>query len=94
MSNLKSSNLLMACLLSAKASLLLVAPVQSAISSSPSENSVNSSVEVEIINLTVNSAELSQQPMLVADTDVDRNQDRNQDRNRDADRNRTPVDIT
>jgi hypothetical protein len=83
MFNLKSSNLIMACLLSAKASLLLIAPAQSALSSSPGDLAMNSSVEVEVVNLRVNSTEPSDSSLLIADADVDRNQDVNQDVNRD-----------
>jgi hypothetical protein len=77
----------MACLLSAKASLLLVAPSQSALSSSPVDLPGNSSVEVEVVNLTNNSTESTESSWLLADADVDQNQDLNQDLNQDVDRN-------
>jgi hypothetical protein len=69
--------------LSAKASLLLVAPSQAALSSSPGDLAMNSSVEVEVVNLSVNSTEPSDSSLLIANADFDRNQDVNQDVNRD-----------
>ncbi|WP_254563494.1 hypothetical protein [Oscillatoria sp. HE19RPO] len=84
--NLKSSNLIMACLLSAKASLLLVAPSQAALSSSPVDLAGNSSVEVEVVNLTNNSPTNSDSAWLFGDADVDQNQD--VDQTQDVDQNR------
>ncbi|MDJ1171159.1 hypothetical protein PMG71_17155 [Roseofilum sp. BLCC_M154] len=84
MSNLKSSNFLLACLLSGKASLLLMAPVQ-AISSSPSpETSLKTAIEVEVVNLKVNSTERSGEVRLVANADNDQNVDQNVDQNQDV----------
>jgi hypothetical protein len=79
MSNLKSSNLLLACLLSGKASLLLMAPVQAVSSVPVSEAAVNTAIEVEVVNLKVNSTERSGEVRLVANADYDQNGDQNQD---------------
>ncbi|MCT7954438.1 hypothetical protein [Laspinema palackyanum] len=80
MSYLRPSNLLLACLLGAKASLFLIAPTQSILGTTQGDGSENtSSIEVEVVNLSVNSAESFEDSKLVADTDVDRNQDLNQD---------------
>lgn len=88
MSNLKSSNLLLACLLSGKASLLLMAPVQ-AVSSVPSpEKALNTAIEVEVVNLKVNSTERSGEVRLVANADNDQNGDQNVDQNQDVNSNR------
>lgn len=82
MLNLSSSNLIMAFLLSAKASLLLVTPAQSALSTSSNDLASHSSVEVEVINLSNDSTESSESSWLLADADVDQNQDVNQDTDR------------
>ncbi|MDJ1178572.1 hypothetical protein PJF56_06835 [Roseofilum sp. BLCC_M91] len=79
MSNLKSSNFLLACLLSGKASLLLMAPVQAASTVSSPETALNTPVEVEVVNLKVNSTEKTGEVILIADADYDQNVDQNQD---------------
>ncbi len=90
MAYLKSSNLLMACLLGAKASFFLVAPVQSAVSNSSGETSVHSFVEVEVVNL-IKANESSEDPRLVAQESVDQNQDLNQDLNQDVNQDVAPT---
>ncbi len=90
MAYLKSSNLLMACLLGTQASLFLVAPAQSEITNSQEKTSVHSLVEVEVVNLSINSSKSSEKQMLLAEEDVDRNQDLNQDLNQDVDRTQPP----
>jgi len=80
MSHLKSSNFLLACLLSGKASLLLMTPVQAASSVASPETAVNPAIEVEVVNLNVNSTERTGEVILIADADNDQNVDQTQDR--------------
>ncbi|MEG4332799.1 hypothetical protein QUB40_12835 [Microcoleus sp. AT9_A2] len=75
MSYLKSSNLLLACLLSTKASLFLIAPVQGALSAYSQDNTANSRIEIEVVNLATNDSDSSDYLMLVADAGYDRGQD-------------------
>lgn len=85
MSYLKSSNLLMACLLSAKAGFLLISPVEAATSAASPRTALNSPIEVEVVNLKVNSSDRTGELMLVADADFDQTQD--YDQSQDSDQN-------
>lgn len=85
MSYLKSSNLLMACLLSTKASFLLISPVTAGIDGASPQTSLNSPIEVEVVNLKVNSSDRRGDLMLVADADYD--QSRDYDQGQDVDQN-------
>jgi hypothetical protein len=85
MSYLKSSNLLMACLLSAKAGFLLISPVEAATNEASPQTALNSPIEVEVVNLKVHSSDRTGDLMLVADADTDQTQD--YDQTQDVDQN-------
>jgi formiminotetrahydrofolate cyclodeaminase len=85
MLQMKPSNLLMACLLSAKASALLITPANAATSLTAAETVVSSAIEVEVINLKTNVANNADSEVLTAQSgqDYDQTQDRDQTQDQD-----------
>ncbi len=85
MLQMKPSNLLMACLLSAKASVLLITPAHAATSMAAAEPVVSSSIEVEVINLKTNAIDRAGNEILASEDGQDQNQDQDQDQSQDQD---------
>lgn len=71
MSYFKPSNLLMTCLLSAKTGFLLISPVNATSAGASSQTLLSSPIEVEVVNLRVNSNARTGDLILVADADYD-----------------------
>lgn len=81
MLQMKPSNLLMACLLSAKASAMLIAPAHAAPSTAATEPVINSAIELDVINLKTNTTDRVNSDVVASQDsqDHDQNQDQNQD---------------
>lgn len=81
MFGIKSSNFLMACLLSGKASLFLINPIQANLGVESSKPVFNKPIEIEVVNLINTSPEEE----LLANYNSDKGYD--YDANNDADKN-------
>jgi hypothetical protein len=87
MLQMKPSNLLMACLLSAKASVLFITPAHAAASTIAAEPVVRSAIELEVVNLKTNATNNADSEVLTAQNgqDYDQTQDRDQTQDQDQD---------
>lgn len=89
MLQMKPSNLLMACFLSAKASVLLIAPAQavtSAATAEPTKPIVRSAIELEVVNLKTNAINEVLTSQSMQDYDQTQGRDQPQDRDQTQDR--------
>lgn len=93
MLQMKPSNLLMACFLSAKASVLLIAPAQavtSAATAEPTKPMVRSAIKLEVINLKTNATNNAHSEVLTSQSmqDYDQTTGRDQPQARDQTQDR------
>ena len=73
----------MACLLSAKASVLLITPAHAATSMAATQPVVSSSIEVEVVNLKTNTIDRAGDEILASEDGQDQGEDQDQSQDQD-----------